>query len=441
MHSQSELSGLVTLRLPPRHPLHPPKARLFFTALLALSGVAAALALAGHTVGDGWLAFALVFAPLSVGGLGHIVLTYRGTLPGIHNDGLFHKGATNRGLSAYVVAAVLLAFYCLLYWHPAPLAGLIRLLDPLSLALRRTPADQWFLYGFAYCLAVGLMAVRMAYRYRHNRYQLWRTASVTFFQLGFAWLVPALLVRLREPELYFTYFWPLKYDALFPSSINELLTKGNLGLFMIVWGAVAFVVLTPVLAYFFGKRWYCSWVCGCGGLAETAGDPYRHLSDKSTTAWRLERWTIYTVLVLIVACTALLWVDVATGGKTLGAASSGFAKAYGFVVGALLSGVVGVGFYPLLGSRVWCRFFCPLAAVLGIVQRVFSRFRITTNGGQCISCGNCSTHCEMGIDVRAYAERGENIVRASCVGCGVCAAVCPRGVLRLENGDTHKDRY
>ena len=24
---------------------------------------------------------------------------------------------------------------------------------------------------------------------------------------------------------------------------------------------------------------------------------------------------------------------------------------------------------------------------------------------------------------------------------GVCAAVCPRGVLKLENGSTHTDRY
>jgi polyferredoxin len=103
--------------------------------------------------------------------------------------------------------------------------------------------------------------------------------------------------------------------------------------------------------------------------------------------------------------------------------------------------VVGVGFYPLLGSRVWCRFFCPQAAILGLFQRFFSRFRITTNGGQCISCGNCSTYCEMGIDVRAYAQRGANVVRASCVGCGICAAVCPRGVLKLENGPTHGDRF
>jgi len=109
---------------------------------------------------------------------------------------------------------------------------------------------------------------------------------------------------------------------------------------------------------------------------------------------------------------------------------------YGFLIGAAFSGVVGVGFYPLMGSRVWCRFGCPMAAILGIQQKIFSRFRITTNGSQCISCGNCSTYCEMGIDVRSYAQKGQNIVRASCVGCGICAAVCPRGVLKLENGSS-----
>ncbi|MFB6307111.1 MAG: 4Fe-4S binding protein, partial [Flavobacteriales bacterium] len=48
--------------------------------------------------------------------------------------------------------------------------------------------------------------------------------------------------------------------------------------------------------------------------------------------------------------------------------------------------------------------------------------------------GNCSKYCEMGIDVKWYAQRGQNILRASCVGCGMCSTVCPRGVLNLENG-------
>lgn len=66
---------------------------------------------------------------------------------------------------------------------------------------------------------------------------------------------------------------------------------------------------------------------------------------------------------------------------------------YGFVVGAMWAGVVGVGLYSLMGTRVWCRFGCPRAALLGLVQK-FGRFRVTVKEDMCISCGNCSTYCE-----------------------------------------------
>jgi polyferredoxin len=246
---------------------------------------------------------------------------------------------------------------------------------------------------------------------------------------------------MQQPEFYFTYFWPLKKEYFFPSDLKALVASGNLGLFMAFWGVAVAFIATPVLTYFYGKRWYCSWVCGCGGLAETAGDPFRQLSNKSLAAWKFERWAIHLVLVLITVTTGLVWANSASEGQMLGEASQSATRWYGFLVGSVLSGVVGVGFYPIMGTRVWCRNFCPQAAILGLLQRFFSRFRITTNGGQCISCGNCSTYCEMGIDVRAYAQRGENIIRASCVGCGICAAVCPRGVLKLENGATIGDRF
>ncbi|MBL4655420.1 MAG: 4Fe-4S binding protein, partial [Bacteroidia bacterium] len=225
------------------------------------------------------------------------------------------------------------------------------------------------------------------------------------------------------------------YDYLFPSTIGYLTEQpGGVGTFMVFWGVVMTFIATPTLTYFFGKRWYCSWVCGCGGLANTAGDDFRQLSDKSLKAWKIERWSVHLVLVFVVLTTSLLWTNSFTNGAILGELSQNFSKAYGFYIGAIFSGVIGVGFYPLLGTRVWCRFGCPMAAILGILQKYFSRFRITTNGGQCISCGNCSTYCEMGIDVRWYAQRGQNINRASCVGCGICSTVCPRGVLNLENG-------
>jgi polyferredoxin len=177
-------------------------------------------------------------------------------------------------------------------------------------------------------------------------------------------------------------------------------------------------------------------VCGCGGLAETLGDPYRHLSDKSLKAWRVERWMVHGVLLFVIFMTTLTLITFFTGKwNILGISTHWMQKTYGFLIGAAFAGVAGVGFYPFMGNRVWCRFGCPLAAYLGLVQRFKSRFRITTNGGQCISCGNCSAYCEMGIDVRWYAQRGQNIIRSSCVGCGICAAVCPRGVLKLENKD------
>lgn len=362
---------------------------------------------------------------------------------GIKNNGIWFRSLTARGIWGWLFGIIITGFYVCLYWWPEYLGvrsdgvanvGLAALFDPLSQALRSRPADQWFVYGTFYTLAVLIMGWKFINKYRHNRYQQIRSVSVMFFQLWFAFLLPGLLLRLQQPEIYFTYFWPLSYYQGTPMAY-EGHSASSLGMFYFFFGLAMFFIATPILTYFFGKRWYCSWVCGCGGLAETAGDPFRHLSDKSLGAWKIERWLIYAVLGFAVLMTALLWTNVATGRGILGSFSGSFYKSYSFIVGSVFSGVIGVGFYPLMGSRVWCRFGCPMAAWLGIWQKKASKFRITTNGGQCISCGNCSTYCEMGIDVRHYAQRGQDVVRASCVGCGICAAVCPRGVLRLEGAE------
>ncbi|MDY7092890.1 MAG: 4Fe-4S binding protein [Acidobacteriota bacterium] len=358
---------------------------------------------------------------------------------GIKNNGVWFSSLKSRGYFGIALGILLIGFYIALYFFPAYIVNWIRLGDPVSRWLTGGPADRWFFYGLIYTLAILVMGLRMGIHYRHNRYQMVRTVSVSFFQLGFAFLIPTILGALNQPAYDFKNAWPLDYDFFYGWNLEQLMSSGVLGWFILFWGIGLAVLLVPLFAFFFGKRWYCSWVCGCGGLAETLGDPFRHLSDKSLKAWRVERWLVHGVLVAAVVMTGVVLTNFFTaqgGDPLLGNATWKFQKWYGFLIGSIFAGVVGTGFYPLMGNRVWCRFGCPLAAILGIVQRFKSRFRITTNGGQCISCGNCSTYCEMGIDVRWYAQRGQNIVRASCVGCGICAAVCPRGVLRLENGPT-----
>jgi ferredoxin-type protein NapH len=446
------------------------------------------------------LFFLICFVLASIGALMHIVPQINDGPPGIKNHGIFHHAAMTRGWIGIIAGTLLILFYVVLYWFPEYMVNWVLMVDPVSESLSGNPASQWFLYGFLYCVAMVVMGTRMFIKYRHNKYQMVRTGSVLFFQLGFAFLIPEILVRMEKPYMDLKNMWPLDYDFFDAYNIENLAgNSGSIGVFMLAWGISLFVIGVPLFTFLFGKRWYCSWVCGCGGLAETLGDPFRHLSDKSVKAWKIERWMIHSVLVFTVIMTiglvysfmhqnpdgywitknlfvylvmamllgaALLFVFgksfltsmnkkiryVAAGIGVVIAGlvymtfsggesqeiffveSAGIRKTYGFMIGSAFAGVVGTGFYPLMGNRMWCRFGCPLAAYLGFVQRFSSRFRITTNGGQCISCGNCSTYCEMGIDVRWYAQRGQNIVRSSCVGCGICAAVCPRGVLKLENG-------
>ena len=388
-----------------------------------------------------------LFLTFGLGIIGSLMFIITGLflepVAGIKNNGIYLQAATNRGWVGICVFGFLVGFYVLLYFQPYLIVNWTNIVDPLKeIFVRNGVASQWFLYGILYCASMIVMGIRMFIKYRHNQYQIVRTASVLFFQIIFAFLLVEILPLFGLPGVDLKNAWPLDYNFATDWNVKQYFAAGHLGKFMFFWGVILSIVVVPTMVYFFGKRWYCSWVCGCGGLAETLGDPYRQLSDKRLVAWKIERFTIYPILIFAIIMTVVVGYNTYNiinlpqnvGDSTLfGINAYKINEVYGFFIGSIFSGIIGTGFYPILGNRTWCRFGCPLSAVMGIVQRYKSKFRITTNGGQCISCGNCSTYCEQGIDVRAYAQKGENIVRASCVGCGICSAVCPRGVLKLEN--------
>jgi ferredoxin len=56
--------------------------------------------------------------------------------------------------------------------------------------------------------------------------------------------------------------------------------------------------------------------------------------------------------------------------------------------------------------------------------------QVTADGSRCVQCGICGYNCPVGIEVREYARRGENVTDSRCIGCGACIDKCPRGTLR-----------
>ncbi|NIV04463.1 4Fe-4S binding protein, partial [Candidatus Saccharibacteria bacterium] len=282
--------------------------------------------------------FILSIILASVGGLIYFLPKLK-DLPGIKNNHMFFSSTMSRGLIGIILGIYLIGFYVLLYWYPTQIVNAVNLVEPVSQWLRNQPADRWFLYGFLYTIAVAVMGIRMFIKYRHSRYHLVRTASVIFFQFGFAFLIPTILERLNQPSMDFKNAWPLNYSFFMDWNLSNLLQSGNLGLFILFWGIVLAVIVVPVMTYFLGKRWYCSWVCGCGGLAETLGDPFRQLSDKSLRAWKIERWIVHSVLVFAVVMTVMQISNFISNGKLFADYTWRVNQAYSFLIGAAFAGV------------------------------------------------------------------------------------------------------
>jgi polyferredoxin len=107
---------------------------------------------------------------------------------------------------------------------------------------------------------------------------------------------------------------------------------------------------------------------------------------------------------------------------------------YKYLIDLWLAGILGIAFYFHLSGRIWCRFSCPLAALMHIYAR-FSRFRIFANKDKCISCNVCTSVCHQGIDVMAFANKGRPMEDPQCVRCSACVQSCPTGVLRFGRID------
>lgn len=203
------------------------------------------------------------------------------------------------------------------------------------------------------------------------------------------------------------------------------------------WLVVSFVqtfVIIPGIVYFWGKGAYCGWICSCGALAETLGDRHRTKMPHGPFWNRLnmlgQAILAFALILLVLRSLAWVWPE-SWVGEAFNYLLSGLPLLnYVWFVDLLWAGILGVGLYFWFSGRVWCRFACPLAALMHIYHR-FSRFRIIPDKSKCISCNVCTTVCHQGIDVMNFANKGLPMADPQCVRCSACVQECPTGVLQF----------
>ena len=341
--------------------------------------------------------------------------------------------------------------------------------DPSTLAgtLRISLGSPGFYYSLAYCVCVvGFGITRI--RRRRTPYITAQTLTLMAIQVVPLFLLPYLLLPWAGHNGWFDsgagawladHLFPVtqwdpqgrEYWRAFglilawPLFIWNVFTSQPMWLWLAICFAQTFVLI-PILIYFWGKGAYCGWICSCGALAETLGDAHRQKMPHGPF-WNRLNLVGQAVLLAALALAATriagwAWPDSAAArfhagllnGWTLALGSWKVQLNYYWWVDVMMAGIIGVGCYFWLSGRVWCRFACPLAALMHVYAR-FSRFRILAEKKKCISCNVCTSVCHQGIDVMNFANKGMPMSDPECVRCSACVQSCPTGTLSFGQVD------
>ena len=328
-------------------------------------------------------------------------------------------------------------------------------------------ADPGFYYSMGYTLLIIGFGLRRIRR-RNTAYVRLQTYTLMAFQFVPLFLLPYIVLPLMGHNGGFdSGVMKTIADNLFPAAnygqgreywrafglvlawplfIWNVFTSQPLWWWLAISFAQTFVII-PLIVYRWGKGAYCGWVCSCGAMAETMGDAHREKMPHGPFWNRLNMTgqVILIVALLIAGFRFVSWMapDSAIGRATAQLYSGmlsrwsvlGVELNYYHVVDIGIAGIIGLSMYFWFSGRVWCRFACPLAALMHIYAR-FSKYRIFPEKKKCISCNVCTSVCHQGIDVMNFANKGMPMEDPECVRCSACVQMCPTGVLTFGRLDS-----
>lgn len=210
-------------------------------------------------------------------------------------------------------------------------------------------------------------------------------------------------------------------------ALHEYFTEGTM---LCSLGISNFYLLGGVLAMtLLLRRAFCSHVCPVGTVSEWLGKgsaalklPQLRISGGVDRAMGLLK---YVVLGLI------LWATLSARELAFRGACPAYAliSRHGTDITAWAYVVAGaIVLVSLVVVLPFCRWFCPLAAVLNPLSRV-GLARVKREGDSCVDCGRCADVCPMAIAVDQLPQ----VTAARCTSCLSCVEACPKardGALR-----------
>lgn len=300
----------------------------------------------------------------------------------------------------------------------------------------------WFTTAYSACIvAFGVARIRR----RRTPYITRQTLTLMAIQVVPLFILPELLLPWMDangwlPEAVRRNLFPdqqywraFGFILAWPLFLPNLMMPQPMTWWIAIGLAQTFVII-PLIVWRWGKGAYCGWICSCGALAETMGDTHRQKMwhGPISNRFNMTGQVILGIATLLTLLFALSWIPGLR--ETLSPALAVSEKLYKLVVDVTIGGAIGLGFYFWFSGRVWCRFACPLAALMHIYAR-FSRFRIFADKKKCISCNVCTSVCHQGIDIMSFANKGLPMADPQCVRCSACVQSCPTGVLQFGRLD------
>ena len=188
-------------------------------------------------------------------------------------------------------------------------------------------------------------------------------------------------------------------------------------------------------------RVVCGWACPIGALQRVTGKNASALKKKHPKIRNFKlvkydkyfRYCKYLVLIGLVIITpfliAFMFTDLCPVGMITGSFPILILNPGKYVPNSFfyIALFILILFFILilLIERGWCRYFCPVGAILAPFNKI-SMVQVSVNKDDCIHCNVCSNVCPMGIDVPNMHRDPE------CILCGKCVKVCPNNLIKFE---------